>query len=64
MNCPSCISGSLNDGKYLCTLEDYRVVDNSDNLIWIVETHDIPSDEEEINDSTNIKYCICKYWEI
>ena len=34
MNCPSCISGSLNDGKYLCTLEDYRVVDNSNNLVF------------------------------
>ena len=56
MNCPSCISGSLNDGRYLCTLEDYRVVDNSNNLIWVVQTHDIQSDDEEINDSTNIKY--------
>ena len=34
MNCPSCISGSLNDGRYLCTLEDYRVVDNSNNLVF------------------------------
>ena len=49
MSCPNCISGRLSGGKYLCKTEDYRVVDNNDNLIWIVQTHDISSDDEEIN---------------
>ena len=63
MSCPSCISGSLNDGKYICKTEDYRVEDNSNNLVFIVEEHEISSDDEEINSYTDIKYCICKYWE-
>lgn len=63
MSCPNCISGSLSNGKYICTTEDYRVVDSSDDLVWIIVTHDIPNDNEEINDYENIKYCICKHWE-
>ena len=63
MSCPNCISGSLNEGKSLCTTEDYRVVDNNDNLIWVIQTHDISSNDEEINSNQNINYCICKYWE-
>ena len=63
MSCPNCISGSLSGGKYLCASEDYRIVDNSDNLIWVVQTHDLSSNDIEISDSININYCICKYWE-
>tara|TARA_R110001583_G_scaffold62998_1_gene184607 strand:- start:577 stop:771 length:195 start_codon:yes stop_codon:yes gene_type:complete len=64
MSCPNCISGSLSNGKYICTTEDYRVVDSSDDLVWVIVTHNIPNDEEEINSSDNIKYCICKHWEM
>ena len=63
MSCPNCISGSLSNGKYICTTEDYRVVDSSDDLVWIIVTHDIPNNDDEINDYENITYCICKHWE-
>ena len=63
MSCPNCISGSLSEGKYLCTTEDYRVVDNNDNLIWVVQTHEILSNDEEINSYQDVRYCACQYWE-
>jgi len=62
MSCPSCISGSLNDGKYLCSTNDYRVVDSNNDLVFTIESHDISSGDEEINSYTDIKYCVCKYW--
>ena len=62
MNCPNCISGSLNDGKYICRTSDYRVEDNDNNLVFIIEDHEIPNDDVEIGVFENVKYCICKYW--
>ena len=31
---------------------------NNDNLIWVIQTHDISSNDEEINSNQNINYCI------
>ncbi len=62
MACPNCISGSLSDGKYICATEDYRVIDSNDSVVFITEIHDIPSDDGEIGDFENVKYCICGYW--
>ena len=62
MNCPNCVDKSLNDGKYLCSTGDYRVVDSSDNLVFIIETHELLNNDVEINDYQNIKYCTCGYW--
>ena len=59
MNCKLC-NKTMNDGKYICTPTDYRIVDNNDNLIYIVATHcGLPSDDEEVNQSENLKYCTC-----
>ncbi len=61
MNCINCNS-KLNDGVYVCRTSDYRIEDGNSNLVCIVETHSLPSDSEEINDSIDIKYCNCGYW--
>ena len=65
MSCPNC-NQNLLDGIYYCDTSDYRVIDTIDdkNLIFIFKTHDIPSDDIEINDNSNIQYCNannCKY---
>ena len=59
MNCDSC-NEIMNDGKYICTTEDYRILDTNDNLIQIVSTHcGLSEDDEEVNESEYIKYCTC-----
>mgnify|MGYP001170350079 CR=1 FL=1 len=65
MSCTVC-NAQLNTGVYYCDTNDYRVIDNitDKNLIFIFKTHDIPSDDVEITDNSNVKYCNandCKY---
>ncbi len=65
MSCENCNQNLLN-GVYYCNTTDYRIIDNINdkNLIFIFKTHDLPSDDIEISDNVNIKYCNsndCKY---
>ena len=61
MNCISC-NKVMMDGKYVCSTNDYRIVDSNDNLVFVVQTHDISSDSDEIDSSGSIKYCSCGYF--
>ena len=58
MSCPNCNQNLLN-GIFYCSTNDYRVIDNLNdkNLIFIIETHEIDSDDEEIGINDNIQYC-------
>ena len=61
MNCPTC-NIELENGTYVCTSTDYRILDSNGVVEgWSIVEHNIPSDDEEIGDSQNIKYCICGY---
>lgn len=61
--CNKCSDGTIQDAKYLCHTSDYRVVDLSNNLLLKVADHNIPSDDIEIGDSNNCKYCSCgNFW--
>ncbi len=65
MSCPNCNQNLLN-GVFYCDVNDYRVIDNLNdrNLIFIIETHEIEDDNEEIGDNQNIQYCNhqdCRY---
>ena len=60
MNCISCDKVMM-DGKYVCSTNDYRIVDNNDNLVFVVQTHDIEGDE--IGSFSEAKYCSCGYWQ-
>ena len=61
--CSNCSDGTMQDAKYLCHTNDYRIVDLSDNLLLKVYDHDIPSDDGEIGSNSTCKFCSCgKYW--
>ena len=67
MNCPNCNQILLN-GIYYCDINDYRIIDNLNdkNVIFIFKKHELSSDDNEITDSTVIKYCNsdnCKYFQ-
>ena len=61
MNCPTC-NIELESGTYVCTTTDYRIL-NSDGIVEpnSIKPHNLDSDDEEIGDSQNIKYCYCNY---
>ncbi len=59
MNCPNC-NKTLNDGKYICRQDGYKVEDLNDNVIFIVILDDI--DGDEVGESQNAKYCTCGYY--
>ena len=63
-NCTNCSDGTMQDAKYICHTNDYRVVDLSDNLLLKVEDHGIPSGNSEIGDGyTAVNFCSCgKFW--
>lgn len=62
MNCESC-NRTMSDGKYVCTTTDHRIVDSNNNLVQIIATHcGLPSDDEEVNQSEDVKYCTCGHW--
>mgnify|MGYP001269283880 CR=1 FL=1 len=56
MSC-NCCNCSLINGFYKCDINDYRIVDESDNLVKIIVEHEIPEDDKEINSKEKIKYC-------
>ena len=33
IQCPNCMSGSLSVKKFICTTEDYRIIDDDNNLL-------------------------------
>ena len=47
------------EGYHKCSLNCYEITDLNDNSIKTILTHDIPSDDDEINHKTRIKYCNC-----
>lgn len=63
MNCDVC-GKTMSDGVYVCRDSDYRIEDSDNNLVFIIQTHPISSDDSEINDSLNVKYCVCGHWKI
>ena len=56
MSC-NCCNCSLINGFYKCNTNDYRIVDENENLVKIILEHDIPENDEEINYKEKIKYC-------
>ena len=61
MNCPTC-NIELENGTYVCTSTDYRILNSDGNVEpYSIVEHNIPSGEEEIGDTTNVKYCYCGY---
>ena len=57
INCLDC-NGSLINVFYKCTVEDYRYIDENDNLIHIKTTHNLDLEDEEVN--TQVKDIYCK----
>ena len=61
MNCPTC-NVELENGTYICTTTDYRILDSNGVVeLFSIIDHNLPSNDAEINDTTNIKYCYCGY---
>ena len=56
MNCPKC-NNSMSQGIFICTAEDSRILDSSDNLVFIHKPNDIESDSEEIGSYNDVYYC-------
>ena len=61
--CEDC-NNSLCNAKYVCSENDYRVLDETDNLLQIVSEHDMEGNDEEIGDYNYIQFCgncLCCY---
>ena len=56
MNCPTC-NNEMSKGIYICTTTDNRVLDSSDNLVFIYKTNEIESNNEEIGNYNDVYYC-------
>jgi hypothetical protein len=56
MSC-NCCNCSLINGFYKCDINDYRIVDESDNLVKIILEHDFLHGDEEVDFKEKIKYC-------
>ena len=56
MSC-NCCNCSLINGFYKCDINDYRIVDENDNLVKVILEHELNEDDEEINIKEKIKYC-------
>ena len=56
MNCPTC-NNEMSKGIYICTTTDNRVLDSSDNLVFIYKTNEIESNDEEIGNYNDVYYC-------
>tara|TARA_B100000287_G_C20188755_1_gene605256 strand:+ start:265 stop:462 length:198 start_codon:yes stop_codon:yes gene_type:complete len=61
MKCPLCYK-ELKVGTYLCSETDYRILDKNNNFEFTCVSHDLSTDDEEINDSISVFYCSCKYY--
>ena len=62
MNCPTC-NNELKNGTLVCTETDHRILDSNGNVEYftIREHVTLDSNDEEVGDSQNIKYCHCGY---
>ena len=62
MNCPTC-NTKLDNGTWVCTETDHRILDSNGNVEFfsIREHVELNSNDEEVGDSQNIKYCFCGY---
>ena len=47
-------------GVLICTTTDFRIQDSNGNLKFVISTHNLESDDEEIGESWNVKYCYCR----
>ena len=47
----------MSQGIYICTANDNRILDSSDNLVFIHKVNNIESDSEEIGSYNNVYYC-------
>jgi hypothetical protein len=56
MSC-NCCNCSLINGFYKCDINDYRIVDESDNLVKIISGHELLQEDEEVDFKEKIKYC-------
>lgn len=56
MSCNSC-NNTLINAFYKCNINDYRIIDNNDNLVKVVTEHEFNENDEEIGDIEKIKYC-------
>ena len=60
MNFPNCHNKTLNDGKYICRQDGYKIEDLNNNVIFHIEIFDY-SNDEEVGESQDVKYCTCGY---
>tara|TARA_Y100001937_G_C7092694_1_gene318539 strand:+ start:258 stop:629 length:372 start_codon:yes stop_codon:yes gene_type:complete len=56
MNCPKC-NNKMNQGIYICTANDNRILDSSGNLVFIYKTNQIDADDGEIGSYNDVYYC-------
>ncbi len=61
MNCIGC-NKTLNDGKYICRQDGYKIEDLNENVIFVVELIEFTNDDEEIGEYQDAKYCTCGYY--
>ena len=40
MNCPNCHNKTLNNGKYICRQDGYKIEDLNNNVIFHIEIFD------------------------
>jgi len=56
INCIDC-NKELTNVYYKCTKDDYRYVDENNNLIYIKDTHNLDINNEEVNTEVKDIYC-------
>lgn len=56
MNCINC-GNTMTLGLYRCNLNSYDIIDENENVILVWKTHNIPSDNVEIGDTSQVYYC-------
>ena len=56
MNCPTC-NNTMSQGIYICTSTDNRILDSSNNLVFIYKTNEINAEDEEIGSYNDVYYC-------
>jgi hypothetical protein len=56
MNCQNC-NKTMIQGIYKCNISSYDIVDNKNNVLIMWESHNIPSDDIEIGDTSQVYYC-------
>ena len=58
MSC-NCCNCSLINGFYKCDINDYRIVDENDNLVKVILDHELSSDDEEIE--VSVWWCVSEW---